>query len=413
MSQASAQLTEMESRLCEMIASGHEAMVADLARHVSIPTGCGHDPGLDEYRGLLLDRLRAVGATIEIRQGDPRPAWLEIGAHSDDAAPTRTPPPTAIATLPGSEGPRILIVCHLDTVFDPTGSFQAMTIATDGATAVGPGVVDMKGGVLTTINALEALAEAGVGCRVTLALTSDEETGSYASDRLLRELAREAEIGIVTEPALPGGELVVERFGSGQFRVEARGKSAHVGRAFTEGVSAVNALAETIVRISEMPDTERGRILNIGPLVGGVASNAVPDLARAWGNMRFQTSSIADEINAMLTDLQTPPDALPSVRINCSFNRPAKPKTEAVERFANLARVCAESLGQRMPFASTGGVCDGNILQDEGLPTIDTLGVRGGGLHTHDEWIDLSSLVERSGLMAVLLRRLSQGTMTT
>jgi len=388
-------------------------MITDLARHVAIPTGGGHDAGLDEYRGLLLDRLRAVGAEIEFSDGDPKPVWLDFGPHPDDAPPSRTPPRTAIATLPGGSGPRILIACHLDTVFDPNGSFQRMTISGDGATAVGPGVVDMKGGVLITLNAIEALAEAGVASRVTLALTSDEETGSYASNRTLRELARQADIGIATEPALPGGELVIERFGSGQFRIETRGRSAHVGRAFTEGISAVTALAEAIVRISEMPDADRGRILNIGPLLGGAVSNAVPDMARAWGNVRFPTNEIADEIRAMLTELETPTDAMPALHIDCSFNRPAKPKTEAVERFARLARVCAESLGQRMPFATTGGVCDGNILQDEGVPTIDTLGVRGGGLHTADEWIDLSSLVERSQLMALLLHRLSQGALTT
>jgi glutamate carboxypeptidase len=388
-------------------------MVSDLARHVAIPTGAGHDAGLDEYRGLILDRLRAIGGTVEMRPGDARPVWLEFGSHPDDSAPTRQPPMAAVVRLPVGAGPRILIACHLDTVFDPHGSFQRMTIARDGATAVGPGVVDMKGGVLTTINALEALAGAGVGCNITLALTSDEETGSYASNRLLRELAREADIGIATEPALPGGGLVVERSGSGQFRVEARGRSAHVGRAFTEGVSAVTALAKAVVRIGELPEPERGLILNIGPLLGGSASNAVPELARAWGNVRFPTGAIADELAAMLAELQTAPDAMPSVRIDCSFNRPAKPKTPAVERLALLARAGAESLGQAMPFASTGGVCDGNILQDEGLPTIDTLGVRGGGLHTPNEWIDLSSLVERSQLMAVLVQRIAAGALNT
>lgn len=412
MPQASAQLNEAETRMQGFLAVRHEAMVADLAHHVSIPTGGGHDPGLDEYRGILLERLGKLGPSVEMRSGDARPVWLDFGAHADDTTPARTPPSTAVLRFEG-EGPRILIACHLDTVFDPNGSFQKMTIAPDGKTAVGPGVVDMKGGVLTTVNALEALAEVGIAPNITLALTSDEEIGSYASEKTLRELAREADIGIATEPALPGGELVVERFGSGAFRVETRGKSAHVGRAFTEGVSAVNELARMLVRIAEMPEPDRGVILNIGPLLGGAASNAVPDLARAWGNVRFPTGTIADEIRVKLEALQTSGDAMPSVRIDCSFNRPAKPQTEAVERFANLARACAESLGQAMPFAKTGGVCDGNILQDEGVPTIDTLGVRGGGLHTPDEWIDLSSLVDRSQLMAVLLNRLRQGALAT
>jgi glutamate carboxypeptidase len=117
---------------------------------------------------------------------------------------------------------------------------------------------------------------------------------------------------------------------------------------------------------------------------------------------------VADELRALLAALETPENAMPSLKIETSFNRPAKPMTPGVESLALEARAAAESLGQRLPFAKTGGVCDGNILQSEGLACIDTLGVRGGGLHTTDEWIELDSLVERAQLMAVLVSRLSE-----
>ncbi|MEM7623878.1 MAG: M20/M25/M40 family metallo-hydrolase, partial [Planctomycetota bacterium] len=223
----------------------------------------------------------------------------------------------------------------------------------------------------------------------------------------LREQAAKHDVGIALEPALAGGELAIERMGSGQFFVEVRGKSAHVGRAFAEGVSAVTKLGECLLMMGHMPDAAHGRILNVGPIEGGVATNAVPDTARAWGNVRYPDETISKVLHEMLETLVTEPDAMPSVRVERSFNRTAKPETPAVTKLGLAARGVAEELGQRLPFAKTGGVCDGNILQDAGLPTIDTLGVRGGGLHTPDEWIELESLVERCQLLAILITRLS------
>jgi glutamate carboxypeptidase len=123
--------------------------------------------------------------------------------------------------------------------------------------------------------------------------------------------------------------------------------------------------------------------------------------------VRFPTWDVSDQLSAMLDKLVTADDAMPSVTIHRSFNRPAKPEIPATRNLALAARGVAEALGQKLPFAKTGGVCDGNIMQDAGLPTIDTLGVRGGGLHTPDEWIELASLVERCQLLAVLVMRLS------
>lgn len=397
-------LTRQEHNLCDLIDHRRDALLDDLRLHVGIPTGGGHHRGLDETRERLTHRLTALGAHMELIPGDPAPDWL-VG-HDPDA----TIPPTAICTrLCEGSSPRILIAGHLDTVHPPDSPFRELTISTDRTTALGPGCVDMKGGLVIAMAALEALEEAGIGCSWTVLLNSDEETGTFHSIRALQDQARAHDFGLALEPALAGGELAVERMGSGQFRIEARGRSAHVGRAFTDGVSAVNALAEVITRVASMPDPSKGLIVSIGPIEGGSATNAVPDRARAWGNVRFATPEAADELGAMFDALATDPDAMPSIRVDRTFNRPAKPLIPATEGLALNARAAAESLGQQLPFASTGGVCDGNILQAAGLPTIDTLGVRGGGLHTTDEWIDLSSLVERCQLLAVLIARLSQG----
>ena len=135
----------------------------------------------------------------------------------------------------------------------------------------------------------------------------------------------------------------------------------------------------------------------------------MPDLAVAWGNVRYADQAGAEELSGRLEALATAGDGLPRVEVLWDFNRPAKPMLPGTEKLALLARSAAESLGQSLPFARTGGVCDGNQLQAAGLPTIDTLGVRGGGLHTPAEWIDVSSLVERCQLLAVLLARIAGG----
>lgn len=394
-------LTDLETDLCRRIERRRGDLMADLECHVAIPTGNGHTTGLDETRGIFTSRAADIGADIAMVPGDPKPAWLDAQSASI--------PPTAICDRThGREGARILIAGHLDTVHDPNSAFRTLSVAPGGGTATGPGCVDMKGGLVIAMAALETLEDLGCAVPWTLLLNSDEETGTFHSEGALRQQADRHDFGIALEPALPGGELAVERLGSGQFMVEARGRAAHVGRAFTEGVSAVTALAGAILRVADMPDPARGRILNIGPLEGNAAPNAVPDRARAWGNCRFPTKGVADEIDALLSGIETPAGAMPSVRVERVFNRPAKPLIPATEGVALTAREAAEDLGQRLPFARTGGVCDGNILQDAGLPTIDTLGVRGGGLHTPDEWIELASLVERCQLLALTILRLSR-----
>jgi len=399
-------LNTQEQKLADTIALKADALLEDLILHVGIPTGGFNEKAIEHTRDLLTSRLISLGASHTQTDPDPKPEWL-LGGQ-----PGGYQPKTSICErLNEATQGRVLIAGHMDTVHDPEGSFQRLDISSDGTTAIGPGCVDMKGGLVIAVAALEALEECGINANWTFALNADEETGTYHSAKTLADQAKLHDFGLALEPAMPGGELVIERMGAGQFMIETHGKSAHVGRAFTDGISAVTKLAECIVAVGDMPDPDRGRILNIGPLQGGPVTNGVPDHARAWGNVRFPDQTIADEIITMLDALNTANGALSSekaaVTVHRSFNRPAKPLIPETETLALQARSVAEALGQKLPFAKTGGVCDGNILQQAGLPTIDTVGVRGGGLHTPDEWIDLSSLVERCQLLAILIARLS------
>jgi glutamate carboxypeptidase len=399
-------LTSQEQRVCSLIAARRGLMLEELRRLVNIPTGPGSAGGLDETRGLLVDRLSKLGATVELIPGDRKPEWL------DPSGPAVIPPtvvcrrPRSPRGLPKEYRVGTLLCGHLDTVHHATSGFRELSVSPDGKTATGPGCVDMKGGLLVGVTALEALEEAGENRGWGFIMNSDEETGSYHSDRALRaEAKRGYDKGLVLEPAMADGGLVIERPGSGQFMIETHGKAAHVGRDFAAGVSAVNSLASCILRAAKLVDTACGRIVNIGPLEGGVAANVVPDRARAWGNVRFPTYEAGEELGRQLEAMGTAPSELPRVQVFRSFNRPAKPHNLHVDALAINARWVAEALGQQLPFGRTGGVCDGNNLQAAGLPTIDTLGVRGGGLHTPQEWIEVASLVERAQLLAVLIMR--------
>lgn len=417
---------DFERRLLARVEQRAEALERDLRTLVGIPTGHNNVDGLDRMRAWFEQRFRDLGAEVELVPGRPRPAWLEIHREPEDAPRIDGPepagdvsiPPTLVARRPvgdGVDAVRMILCGHLDTVHDPEGPFQELSPVEDGI-AHGPGAMDMKGGLMVALAALEILESLGRRVDWTFVLVSDEETGTFFGEEALLEAARGHDLGLVFEPALPDGSLVVERMGSGTFMLEAVGRAAHVGRAFTEGRSAVVALSRAIIEVSDLADPDRGRIVNIGPVHGGGATNAVPHHARCWGNVRYADaasqsgldSDVHRVVEALAARLRDEMDDPPRLKARTAFLRPAKPSTPEVLALAERAREVSEALGRPMPFASTGGACDGNLLHAAGVPTIDTLGVRGGGMHRPDEHLEIGSLVERTGLLAVLLHRLDR-----
>jgi len=409
MPEAPGTLDTLERDLAARLAARQSRMEAELAEFVAIPTGTGHEAGLARLRAMFRARLAALGAELSELAGDPRPAWMTQPGQSADA-----PPPCALrAVARGGAGRPVLVTGHLDTVHDPFGSFQTLVReAVDGSSgrAVGPGAIDMKGGLVIMIHALEVLAEAGVAPAWTVLLNSDEETGSLHSQRVIRAEARACAarggLGLAMEPSLPDGSLVLERLGSATFRIECEGRAAHAGRDFAQGVSAVNALAGKIIDAAKLVDLGAGTVVNIGPLEGAKATNIVADRARAWGNARFRDAAREEAVKRGLVALATAADApLPRTRIEFEPNRPAKPETAAVRALAEEVRAIGEALGETVGFGKSGGVSDGNLMQAEGLPTLDTMGPRGGNLHRTDEYIELPSMAPRAATLAILLAR--------
>ena len=397
----------VERDACARLASMRARMEDELAAWVAIPSGQGFAPGLARQRAALADRLRALGADLEDIACDPRPAWIDPPWQASSAAGA-----DILLARRAGRGPRILLSGHFDTVHDPDGPFRAL-VAAGGGRATGPGAADMKGGLVIACAALEAIRDAGIPLAWTFVLVPDEESGSYGSARALREAAPGHAAGLVFEPAGEGDSLVVERMGAGQFMLEAFGRAAHAGRDYAKGVSAVRALSRAVLAAEAIADPAAGRIVNVGPLQGGAATNIVPDHARAWGNLRFARPEDEAAIGAALDAVAEGDDgAVPRVRVRRIAGRPAKPLTPAVERLAAIARGASEDLGRALPFGRTGGVCDGNNLQAAGLPTIDTLGVRGGNLHREDEWVDLDGLVDRAQLAALAALRIAAAAST-
>lgn len=402
-------LTALETRLCDHIAGLRDALIDDLRTHVALATGGRNMEAIERTRELLVTRALKLGASHELIAGDRKPEWLYAEIKGQE-------PLRASACRRAGLGRELLLAGHMDTVHDPAGAFRELHLSADGKTATGPGVVDMKGGLVILLAALESLDGVGARPAWTLLLNADEETGSYHSAQaIMREAARvhaSRGVGVAVEPANGKDGLVVERAGSGQFMLEVRGVAAHVGRDFAKGVSAVGLLARAINQALALADANRGLLVNIGPLQGGIATNIVPDLARAWGNVRFADSADAERFEHALQDMavELSRGSQARIEVHINFARPAKPKTQATMQLAVLAQAAAADLGQAMSFVSTGGVCDGNLMQAVGLPTIDTLGVRGGGLHTTSEWIELDSLVERCQLLALTILRASQAS---
>ncbi len=394
-------LSGREQELCRRIRAAEDRLLDDLRRMVEIPTGTGYEPGLDECRAYMTGRLGALGADVSLIPGARKEDWLS----SRDRASVRVPPTALCRRLERGGACRVLLSGHLDTVHDPCGPFRSLVVNADGQRATGPGCADMKGGLVVALGALETIESMGIPISWGFVLNSDEETGSFHSDATLRTEAAAYDVGLAFEPAMSDGGLVVERPGSGQFLIEVTGRPAHVGRDFASGASAIVGLAECIRSVHALVNPADSVIVNVGIIEGGTATNVVPEHARAWGNVRFPSGETGESLGRRL-------DALSSegvtVRVRRAFNRPAKPSTPAVLALASMARRVSEDLGRPLPFGRTGGVCDGNNLQAAGLPTIDTLGVRGGGLHTPQEWIDLPSLVERAQLAGVLLLRLGE-----
>lgn len=304
---------------------------------------------------------------------------------------------------------RVLLMGHLDTVYPRGSSFQTCT-QIDAKTLNGPGVADLKGGLIVMLKALEYFERSPNADKISweIFLNPDEELGSPSSSELFPAIAERNDIGLIYEPSLSDGSIAYKRKGAGNFTVVFRGKSAHVGREFHAGTNAILAAAKFTDEIYKL--NHKSIIINPGKINGGGPLNVVPDLAILGINVRVDDAKFE---NKFLDKLETTKHKLckqfPNLQIEIhgKFNRKAKIPNQDTQKLFKLIQSCAQDLGQHIKPQDTGGCCDGNNLHNLGLTNIDTLGVRGGKIHSPEEFICLESLTERAKLSALLLNKLA------
>ncbi len=309
---------------------------------------------------------------------------------------------------------KILLTGHIDTVFPADSAFQT-TRWVDDKTLNGPGVADMKGGIIVMLWALKALEKSQWAERLgyEILLSSDEEIGSVGSGPVLMERAGTADFGMTYEPALADGTLAGARKGSGNFTVIMRGRAAHAGREFDLGRNAVVALADFIGDLDGLNGRRDGVTINAAKLEGGGPSNIVPDLAICRFNIRVPRTEDQDwvmgEIKTLVAKYERC-EGYEAVLHGC-FNRPPKELTPANEALFEALKTCGAALGIPVAWQPTGGCCEGNNLAAAGLPNIDTLGVRGGKIHSADEFLCVDSLSERAKLSALMMMKYADGSL--
>ncbi|MFN3260167.1 MAG: M20 family metallopeptidase [Pikeienuella sp.] len=301
----------------------------------------------------------------------------------------------------GREGPSVLVLCHLDTVH-PAGSLRRNPIRTEGDRAFGPGVYDMKGGVVLALAAARSLIGANVRTPLPIRflVVSDEEIGSPTSQPHIRAAAANAAHVLVTEPARDGGKVVTARKGAARMKIAAQGKPAHSGVRHQDGESAVLEMARQIVDLEAMTRYETGLTLNVGLVHGGSGVNVVPEHCEAELDIRMTDLAEGEAAIARIRGIRP---YNPEIRLTVSggMNRPPYAKSNSVAALFEHARGLAAEIGFELHDTFTGGGSDGNFTASI-APTLDGLGVDGAGAHTMEEHLLVSSLVPRM----LLLRRL-------
>ncbi|MFC4292547.1 hydrolase [Sphingorhabdus arenilitoris] len=380
-------------------------MLSQVEMWCAVNSGTGNLAGLAQTAAMLSDALSALPGTVEQVEGAPSELirndgsvqMTEYGKH-------------LIVTVRPDAPVQMLFTGHMDTVFPAGHAFQQLTWREDGILN-GPGVADMKGGIAVMLHALLAIegAKDQPDFGYQILINSDEEVGSPSSAPIIARLAKDKMAALTYEPAaLPDGTLAGARAGSGNFSVIFSGKSAHAGRNPDEGRNALLAAADLALRMKAL--TREGLSVNPARIDGGGPNNVVPDHAILRVNLRPHTPELQsfaeNEIKQLIAAIEAEHDV--SAHLHGGFGRPPKPISNSAAALFGLVKKCGEDLGLSIGWKSTGGVCDGNNIAACGVPVVDTMGVRGGAIHSSDEYLITDSLPERARLSALTIMRLAQ-----
>jgi glutamate carboxypeptidase len=366
------------------------AYLADLERLVNIDCGSYTPEGVDEVGRWTASFLGQLGAEIEVR---PDPS----GRYGK----------TIVATFRGrADGPRVLLIGHMDTVFDP-GTVDARPFRIDDGVAYGPGVTDMKSGLLAGLYALKSIIAEFDGLpfeRLTFIANPDEEVGSPSSRDHIKAAAADVDACLVLECARANGDIVSARKGILDTRLTVNGRAAHAGVEPEKGRSAILEAARLVRDLHALNGRWPGVTVNVGKIAGGTRPNVVAERCDLEVDVRATTAEGLAEVEAAINELSTTtevPDTTVDVDVRVSW-LPME-KLARSGRLVDHAKVIAEHLGFTVDDTATGGASDANTTSGMGVPSLDGLGPIGGNDHSPAEYLEVESIVPRTTLLAGLL----------
>ena len=375
----------------ERLDTAYPALLTDLERLVNTDCGSYTKHGVDAVGRWAAQRLRELGARVTVHPND-----LGLGD-------------TVIGEFAGADpaGPTLLCIGHMDTVFDE-GTVAERPFAMEGGIATGPGVTDMKSGLLAGLYAIGALRDVLGGlpmARLVFIANPDEEIGSPASTPHVRRIAAESDACLVFECARANGDIVSSRKGTIDLIVDVNGKAAHAGVEPEKGRSAIVEAARLITDLTALNGRWAGVTVNVGVVDGGTRPNVVAERCRLQVDVRSVTRDALEATEAAIADLTAVSRAVPDVTFSVEETSRHWPmeKLERSGRLADHAIALAASLGFVLKDAATGGASDANTTAGMGVPTLDGLGPIGGLDHSPDEYLEVASVVPRTTLLAGLI----------
>lgn len=384
-----------------------EEMAKTVLDWANINTGSLNVMGLERLSAQLTHAFHPLDCEGNVYNLPP------VETFNSEGMPEKTELGPLLSFWKRKEAPfQVLLVGHMDTVFDVNHPFQKAY--REGENIIrGPGVTDMKGGLCVMLEALKAFEKTKYASQLgwEVLINPDEEIGSFASGPFLAERAIKHNVGLLFEPAMDEqGTLAGARKGSGKFTFIVHGRAAHAGRNFQLGRNAIVAIAKMLQDIANLNDQREGVTLNIGKVTGGGALNIVPDFAMAGVDVRFKEISdeqwLQNQFEKIVQKINQQEGFKASVE--GVFGRKPKKITEKTQKLYELVVSLGKTLGQDLSWQDSGGCSDGNNLSEVGLPNVDTLGVCGGKIHSADEYMLVNSLEQRAQLTLALLVHLSE-----
>lgn len=362
--------------------------LAALETFVNLDSGTHDRDAVQRAGEFITGVFRASGGQVE---------WLRSGVPEIAD--------TYVVRWDGAEDRRVVLLGHHDTVY-PLGTTAERPFRIDGERAIGPGVMDMKGGVLLAAFTIQLLVDAGVPDMPSLVFVGnpDEEIGSPTSRAIIEREATGADLVLVLEPGREPGSIQTTRKGVGMYEIRVTGRSAHAGSRPQDGRSAVLELAHKTIALHDLTNFETGTTVNVGVTTGGTRRNVVAEYAEALIDLRAATATEAERVDRAIHEIAARswvPDT--TAQVTGGMNRPPMEKTAGADAALDVARAIVAALGVSFEEVSSGGGSDGNFTAALGVPTLDGLGPVGRNAHSPDEWLHIPSVPDRIALVAGLM----------